>query len=523
MTIALRSFATIAAAASGNVVAPIPAGTAENDIILIWTLQRHASSSATNSVDLSGGDAAIFTKLVGYNTGVASEANQEQFAVWIGRRGASYTAPTVAYTTAGQGCYVGSVALSDNDPYTAGNFWESINHDGPIATSPAGGVALTTAGANRFLLQVMGIEDNLAVGAIVQTSATPNSGWAGDNQNSAIGSDGTLTAEYNTLASAGSVVFPTRTVSNEWHALGVALFSAADAGGGITGTLTQTLGSLVLAAAGTLPIVGNSGVTLGVLTLSSTGTLPIVGGLSQTLGALSLTSAGQLVIAGEAAVTLGALTLQATGEEVRLAELAVTLGSLTLSSAANLSIAGESNVTLGTLTVSSAGSLLIQGSATVTLGELTLVSAVDNSTHATLDATLGGLTLNSTAALAIAGQLSQTLGALSLSSTAIYGGRGDLAKTLGALTVAATAAVAIRGSLQKSLGALTLISVADLTTPPGLLNLGELRNPFRLHNEYGRDSLIRDLQQQVKDLNVIITRIEQELISLRTDLDTLLP
>jgi len=68
MTIAFRAFATMATAASGDITAPVPAGMAQDDIIFIWTLQRHSSGSSTNTVTLTGGSASIFTQLVGYNT-----------------------------------------------------------------------------------------------------------------------------------------------------------------------------------------------------------------------------------------------------------------------------------------------------------------------------------------------------------------------------------------------------------------------------------------------------------------------
>lgn len=247
MAIAFRSVATIAGASSGSVTAPTPAGTVSGDIILIWTLQRHGSSSSTNSASLSGGSAAIFTQLLGYNTGVTG-SGQHQFAVWIGRRGASYTAPDVDYTTGGLGNFVNSIAFSDSDPVASGDYWEDLTQGGPSASSPYGATAITTTDADRMAVQLGVIEDNNAVGAI--TGGTPGS-WSGDVQSSSSGNDGTLSVEYVAVPSAGNVTGPTRTVANDWHSFAFALFGATGAGAqAITAALVTNVNSFFGATVG---------------------------------------------------------------------------------------------------------------------------------------------------------------------------------------------------------------------------------------------------------------------------------
>lgn len=269
-------------------------------------------------------------------------------------------------------------------------------------------------------------------------------------------------------------------------------------------------------------IIGTLSQTLDGLTLSSEARLAIAASMSQTLGALTLSSESRLAIEASVNVTLANLTLSSiAGNAPNTAELAVTLADLTLASAARLAIAGESDITLEALTVSAASRLAIQATADVTLGALILESVGDARTYGELTATLDDLVVAAEAKLAIAGALSQTLAGVSLSSRAIYGGRGDLAATLANLTVAATAQLSIRGQTAKTLAALTLTAEALLVTPPGLIDLGELRQPFRLYSDYDRENMIRDLQQQVRDLNDIISRIRLELSNLHNRIDTL--
>lgn len=262
MTIAFRSVGTLAGASSGSVAAPTPAGTASGDIILIWTLQRHSSSSSSNSASLSGGDASIFTKLLGYNTGITG-SGQHQFAVWIGRRGASYTAPTVDYTTGGLGNFVNSIAFSDSNPVPSGDYWEDLTQGGPSAASPYGGTVIDTTAADRMAIQFGVIDDNNAVGAI--TGGTPAT-WAGDLQQSSAGNDGSLTVEYKAVPTAQTVTGPTRTVSNDWHSFAFAIFGAsaksvvaASGSYALTGTAaTLKVARKAAAAAGSFSLTGTA-------------------------------------------------------------------------------------------------------------------------------------------------------------------------------------------------------------------------------------------------------------------------
>jgi len=286
MTIAFRSVATLAAAASGSVTAPTPASTVSGDIIIIWTLQRHSSSSSSNSASLSGGSAAIFTQLLGYNTGITG-AGQHQFAVWIGRRGGTYTAPSVDYTTGGLGNFVNSAAFSDSNPVPSGDYWEDLTQSGPSAVSPAGGGVITTTAADRMAVQLITVADNNAVGAI--SGGTP-SGWAGDLQQSSVGTDGSLSIEYVAAPTAGNVTGTTRTTSgDEWHSFLFALFGASSAA---TGTLAGTDGADAASLAGDVIVQGTIAGTDGADIAALAGDVIVQGTLAGTDGADSAAFTG---------------------------------------------------------------------------------------------------------------------------------------------------------------------------------------------------------------------------------------
>jgi len=68
--------------------------------------------------------------------------------------------------------------------------------------------------------------------------------------------------------------------------------TVADGGGSVVGTLSATLGALLLAATGLVTVGGTGGATFDALTLSATGTVVVAGTSSQALEGLSLTGTG---------------------------------------------------------------------------------------------------------------------------------------------------------------------------------------------------------------------------------------
>ena len=276
---------------------------------------------------------------------------------------------------------------------------------------------------------------------------------------------------------------------------GLVAFSVALATGGLTGTLSQTLGALTISAAGTVETHGTASPTLGALTAAATGTVSVSGSLSSTLGAATLAGTATVEIAGSLSATLGALTLSATGT-VGVAgiegSLSQTLGAATLAGTGAAAIAGQASASLGALTLAGTGTVSVSGTLSAGLGSATLSAtatlgiagtASDTLGAATLSATgtmgpitgslsatLGNLTLAGTAGVAIAGSLSQTLGAATLAAIATTGIAGTLAGTLGTATLAGTGTLAIAGTATLTLGVLTLAGVGSVSGPVGSLD-----------------------------------------------------
>jgi hypothetical protein len=70
--------------------------------------------------------------------------------------------------------------------------------------------------------------------------------------------------------------------------------TTADAGGSVVGTLSATLGALLLVATGLVAVGGTGSGTLGTLTLSGTGAATISGTLAQSLGAVTCSGTGEV-------------------------------------------------------------------------------------------------------------------------------------------------------------------------------------------------------------------------------------
>lgn len=107
-----------------------------------------------------------------------------------------------------------------------------------------------------------------------------------------------------------------------------------------SGSLSSTLGALVLAATAVVPAHGTGAATLGTLTASGTGKVEARGTFSQPLGPLSLAATGHLTAQGSLGATLEPLVLSGTGSapsSPATGILSVELGPLTLAGSGALS------------------------------------------------------------------------------------------------------------------------------------------------------------------------------------------
>jgi hypothetical protein len=101
----------------------------------------------------------------------------------------------------------------------------------------------------------------------------------------------------------------------------------------VSGTLSKTLGAVVVDSEGDVWATGTLAKPLGALTLQATGDVDISGSVSRTLGPLTLAAEGDVSLTGTLNRTLGAMTLSgAIGVDANTAQLQKTLGGVMLMS-----------------------------------------------------------------------------------------------------------------------------------------------------------------------------------------------
>src|SRR3990170_4122781 len=85
---------------------------------------------------------------------------------------------------------------------------------------------------------------------------------------------------------------------------------SVEGSGGVTGTLSVTLGGATLVGAGAVAVSATGAVTLAGATLAGTGTVAVSGTLAQTLGGVTLVGTGTVSsgVDGTLAVTLAGAT-----------------------------------------------------------------------------------------------------------------------------------------------------------------------------------------------------------------------
>lgn len=162
--------------------------------------------------------------------------------------------------------------------------------------------------------------------------------------------------------------------SDEWGTQTVALKAS---GGGVTGSLTKTLGAVTLSADGQVFLTGALSKTLGALTLASEADVLVQASLAKTLGALvlSASASGETEAIGSLNKTLGLLTLASDGSVLVAGSLARSLGLATLSSTGVAPLAGSLNKTLGLASLDSAATILVVGTLSKALGSVLLTAS----------------------------------------------------------------------------------------------------------------------------------------------------
>lgn len=202
-------------------------------------------------------------------------------------------------------------------------------------------------------------------------------------------------------------------------------YTPASGGGGVSGTLAQTLANATLAASGTQTIRGTLAQTLAATTLAASGTTRIQGTLSLNLSAVTLAAAGTVgsPSSGTVVETLDNVTLSASGATTVRGTLAQTLANVVSAAAGTTTVRGTVTTTLGNDLLAASGSVgsAVSGSVVLTLsnatlaalGRTTIVGSVSYTTENTV-ATTSGTT-------AVLGSLASTLGNATLVASGTSG------------------------------------------------------------------------------------------------------
>lgn len=217
---------------------------------------------------------------------------------------------------------------------------------------------------------------------------------------------------------------------------------------------------------------GSLNVTLGTVSLAATGSVPVTGSSSMTLGAMTTAATGGVAASGSLAITLDALTAAGNGDVSESGALSSTLNAATLNASGTVSAAGTLTATLGPAVLSASGFVLTNGVLIGTLAPMTLAGAgfVDSGSGQNggggitgqLAGQLQPLTTAAAGGVTIQGQAGIFLGALSASSAGLVSDMGQAAAALGALSVSAYGGVPVAGVLQATLGELTLAATAGM-------------------------------------------------------------
>ena len=384
---------------------PSPKNVAAGDLLII--LVSNDGTEDTALWDNGTNKPTGFTFINESGNGTSDTHCAAFYRVADGTEGATFSIPAAASHDGAAICILYSGQASTN-PINV------ISADSLVGSATSLGVVGANTTVNNCLACAVVSFDGGDEGGY----STSGTGWAEvlEARSGSTSADESMCWSEKTVASAGATGTCTFTIGGSADGLAGFQFAIAPSSGP-TGTLTQTLGALTLAAAALVGVGGSATLTLGSLTAAGTATVgPPVATLSQTLGTLTLSGDGDVVAAAGLTQSLGAVTLSGAG--------AVTTGGPV----------GDFAQSLGSLSLSGDADVLPQGTFGQTLGALTLASQATLSLEGDLSQNLAPLTLAGAGAVAVVGSSAPTLGAASLSGAAhvaAAGVTGNLNVTLG--------------------------------------------------------------------------------------------
>lgn len=196
---AYRSSGTVAATTSSstNITPGAPAGATNNDILTLFTFAR-GDDEIGDMQDISANGTGWSEITSGFldigSTGLFVRG------WWYRVSGSPPTMPSVSHPDLASNLLTAQVHAYSGC-ITSGNPYE--DPDTALASLAAwAGVAVTTTGADRLIVQMWGADDN--------TTGNPASGWTENNESSASSPLYCLATDSKTRASAGTESAPTR-------------------------------------------------------------------------------------------------------------------------------------------------------------------------------------------------------------------------------------------------------------------------------------------------------------------------
>lgn len=290
------------------------------------------------------------------------------------------------------------------------------------------------------------------------------------------------------------------------------------ASGGISSTLSVTLGALTVAATATAPVVATLASTLGGLTVSGSATVDVFGSestslepvtvagtataqvaasLISALGALTVSGTATVDVAGSESGTLDPVTLAGSGKVDVAASLSVTLGSLTVVGSATVDATGSESSTLDPVTVAGSGAVLVTASMSATLGALTVSAQGGSGGEGGLSSTLDPATVAGSAAVLVGSSLTVTLGSVTVSGSAAVVVSGSDASSLDPVTVAGQGTVLVSASMSATLGGVTLaaLGTGDISGRSPI-SIGAIGRVFNVPVRPGRNRDVASRQRE---------------------------
>ena len=277
----------------------------------------------------------------------------------------------------------------------------------------------------------------------------------------------------------------------------------------ISGTLSQSIGTITLTGVGGVEVVGSLGKSIGNIPSTSAGTVAVAGTLSKSIGTITLATVGGPVVVGTLTYSLPAITLSASAVQdggvasggdpaplphlglvlnnsgVAVGQLNQSIGAITLTSAVFVTPDelpafdfddgppaqpvywphARNTDWVQSDTVNRADTGGIDAVLNRSIGTVTLTAAGAVDVAGTVSKTIGTVTLASAGAVQVGATLNQSIGTITVSSAGSVSANfvATLSQSIGQITLTSAVNVQVAGDLARSIGTITLGSAGDVS------------------------------------------------------------